>query len=102
MDRLVATFREESPSHLSALHEAAERGEPRVFWQAAHALNGTCKAVGVGRMGSLCLELQRLGDSGDLAGASRLLSDLSEEFDRVKALLDVELSKDGDAAAGCG
>jgi HPt (histidine-containing phosphotransfer) domain-containing protein len=93
VDGLVTTFREEAPSHLYALHEAAERGEPRVFWQAAHALNGTCRAVGAGRMGSLCLELERLGDSGDLAGASRLLSDLWEEFDRVKALLDAELSK---------
>ncbi len=45
-------------------------------------------------MGELCSELERLGDSGDLAGALDLLKRLGEEFDGVKILLDAELSGD--------
>ena len=94
VDRLVGTFLNEAPSYLVALHAAAERGEPQVFWRAAHALNGTCRSVGAGRMGSICLQLERLGDSDDLTRAPHLLAQLEEEFERVRLLLDKELSAD--------
>ncbi|QIN83985.1 PAS domain S-box protein [Rubrobacter tropicus] len=92
--RLVGTFLNEAPSYLAALHATAERGEPQAFWQTAHALNGTCRSVGAGRMGSLCLQLERLGDSGDLTRAPDLLALLEREFERVRLLLDIELSAD--------
>ena len=94
VDRLVETFLNEAPSYLVALHAAGERGEPQIFWQTAHALNGTCRSVGAARMGSICLQLERLGDSDDLTRAPDLLARLEEEFERVRLLLDVELSKD--------
>ena len=69
VERLVAAFLEETPSLLAALYAAAERGDAPAFWHTAHALNGTCRSVGATRMGAICLVLERLGDSGYLAGA---------------------------------
>ena len=89
---LVGHFLEETPPHISALREAAKRGEAESFKRTAHALNGICRGVGASRMGSICSELERLGDSGDLASVPESLSRLREEFDRVKHLLDTELS----------
>ncbi len=94
VDRLVETFLNEAPSYLAALHAAGGRGEPQVFWRTAHALNGTCRSVGAACMGSICQQLERLGDSDDLTHAPDLLARLEEEFERVRLLLDVELSKD--------
>lgn len=94
VSRLVGTFLTEAPSYLAALHATAERGEPQAFWQTAHALNGTCRSVGAGRMGSLCLQLERLADSGDLTHAPDLLAHLEKEFERVRLLLAAELPGD--------
>jgi CheY-like chemotaxis protein len=94
VDRLMETFLNEAPSYLAALHAAGGRGEPQVFWRTAHALNGTCRSVGAACMGSICQQLERLGDSDDLTHAPDLLARLEEEFERVRLLLDVELSKD--------
>jgi CheY-like chemotaxis protein/HPt (histidine-containing phosphotransfer) domain-containing protein len=91
VDRLVATFLEEVPSRLAALHADAERDDPQAFWRAAHALNGTCRSVGAARMGDICMQLERLGDSGDLTAAPGLFAQLEEEFGRVRLLLDAEL-----------
>jgi CheY-like chemotaxis protein len=91
VDRLVATFLEEVPSRLAALHADAERDDPQAFWRAAHALNGTCRSVGAARMGYICMQLERLGDSGDLTAAPGLFAQLEEEFGRVRLLLDAEL-----------
>ena len=88
---LVETFLLETSPHLDALQKAAEQGEAEPFARKAHALNGICRAVGASRMGSICLELERLGESGGLTRAPEPLSRLREEFDRVKHLLDVEL-----------
>jgi two-component system sensor histidine kinase/response regulator len=93
VDRLVATFLEEVPSRLAALHADAERGDPQAFWRAAHALNGTCRSVGAARMGDICMQLEKLGDSGDLTDAPGLFAELEEEFGRVRLLLDAELSE---------
>jgi HPt (histidine-containing phosphotransfer) domain-containing protein len=87
---LVETFLFETSPHLDALQEAAERREAEPFARKAHALNGLCRAVGASRMGSICLELERLGEFGGLARAPEPLSRLREEFDRVQHLLDAE------------
>lgn len=42
--RLVESFLSETPAHLSALREAAGRGEAQTFKRTAHALNGICRA----------------------------------------------------------
>ena len=89
---LMRAFREETPRHMSALQEYAKRGEAESFKRTAHALNGICRSVGANRMGSICLELERMGDSGNLASAPNSLVRLEEEFDHVKVLLDAEYS----------
>ncbi len=91
---LVGAFLEETPPHIAALRGATEQGDAELLKRTAHALNGICRGVGASRMGELCSELERLGDSGDLAGALDLLKRLGEEFDGVKILLDAELSGD--------
>jgi len=92
VEGLVEAFLDETPTYLAALREAAEQGEVQVFKSAAHALNGICSSVGARRMGLTCAELERLDHLGNLAQIHNLLTELEEEFDRVRTLLDAELS----------
>ncbi|HET7478668.1 MAG TPA: PAS domain S-box protein [Rubrobacteraceae bacterium] len=97
VERLVSTFLSETPAHLDALRKIAghgevhDQGDAQDFKRTAHALNGICRGVGANHMASICAELERLGDSGDLTDAPELLSGLEEEFGRVRVLLDAEL-----------
>ena len=98
VERLVESFLSETPLHLAVLQEIAGRGEPQEFKRTAHALNGICRGVGASGMASICLELERQADSDDLSRAVGMLGRLEEEFDRVKSLLDAELSE-GEASS---
>ncbi|HEX2729212.1 MAG TPA: Hpt domain-containing protein, partial [Rubrobacteraceae bacterium] len=93
VERLVEAFLCETPTHLAALREAAGRGEAQTFRRTAHALNGICRGVGASGMASICLDLERLGDSGDLTQAPQLLDRIEEELDHVRTLLNAELSR---------
>ncbi len=93
VERLVEAFLSETPTHLDALRGAAERGEAEPFRRTAHALNGICRGVGASGMASICLDLERLGDSEDLTQAPQLLAHLEKEFGHVRVLLDAELSR---------
>lgn len=92
VDRLVASFLEEVPTRLAALHADAGRGDLQAFWRTAHALNGICRSVGAARMGEICQALESLDDPDDLTRAPNSLAQLEEEFGRVRLLLDTELS----------
>ncbi len=92
VEGLVETFLDETPTYLAALREAAEQGEVQVFKSTAHALNGICLSVGARRMGLTCAELERLDHLGNLVQIHNLLTEFEEEFDRVRTLLDAELS----------
>jgi len=93
VERLVETFLSETPTHLVALREIAGRGEAQTFRRTAHALNGICRGVGASGMASICLDLERLGDSGDLTPALPLLVRIEQEFGHVRTLLDAELTR---------
>ena len=89
VDRLVGTFRDETPPHLAKLRQTAE--DPQVFKRTAHALNGICSAVGARRMASICSELEMMSDSSLPTEAPEALGQLEIELERVQAMLDTEL-----------
>jgi hypothetical protein len=49
--------------------------------------------MGAVRMAAVCAELEELGCSGDLRSATERMSRLDQEFGRVRAAFEEELSK---------
>lgn len=88
----MATFLEETASHLGTLRESAGRGDTEGFKRAAHALGGICLSVGARSMAGMCSELE-MAESVDAAQATDALNRLEEEFGRTRTLLDGELSR---------
>jgi HPt (histidine-containing phosphotransfer) domain-containing protein len=57
------------------------------------ALRGSCANMGTVGMETLCTELQEMGRSEELRAAPGLIARLEEEFRRVRAVFEEELSK---------
>ena len=93
VDNLVKSFVDETPNHVAALREAADKGDAGAFKGTAHALRGIGLSVGASRMASICAELERLSRLDDPTKVSSLLSRLEEEFSRARTLLDAELAR---------
>jgi HPt (histidine-containing phosphotransfer) domain-containing protein len=81
------------PNQLKALREATEQGDAQSVERVVHTLKGSCGNMGAWKMESICAELEDAGHSGDLTAAPRLISRLEEEFGRVRAAFEEELSK---------
>jgi CheY-like chemotaxis protein/HPt (histidine-containing phosphotransfer) domain-containing protein len=93
LEELVAMFLKDAPSQLETLKEATEKGDAQSVERIAHTLKGSCGNMGAVRMEALCSELEEIGRSEDLSTAPRLTSSLEEEFGRVRAAFEKELSR---------
>ena len=91
VDRLVDTFRDETPPHLATLRQAAEAEDAQLFKRTAHTLNGICRAIGASRMASVCGELETMSDASLRTQAPDAVAWLENELERVQDMLDTEL-----------
>jgi PAS domain S-box-containing protein len=71
---------------IAALRVAVGQGDADGLRVAAHTLKGNSNSLGAVRMGSLSLELEKLGRSGTITigQAEPLLGELAREFERVR------------------
>ena len=93
LQELVDMFLADAEPRLASLREAVARGDGGTVEKEAHALKGSCANFGAHPMAALCQQLQASGRSGDLADARDLLERLDQEYGRVCAALNAELSK---------
>ncbi len=94
LEELIGLFLTDVPPQLSALREAVEAGDAQSVERIAHTLKSSCGNMGAVRMAALCTELEGIGRSKDLAAVPVRISRLEEGFERVRAVFEVELSKD--------
>ena len=84
---LGEVFASDTPPRLENLCVAVEAGDAEAVKRVAHALTGSSANIGARRMAGICGELQKAGDSKDLAKAPDLLERLRAEFERVRRAL---------------
>ena len=93
MRELIELFLSDVPPQLVALREAVEAGDANSVERVAHTLRGSCGNMGAVGMEDICAELEEIGRSEDQRDAPALASRLEEEFRRVRAACEEELSK---------
>jgi two-component system sensor histidine kinase/response regulator len=93
LEELIELFLADVPPQLVALRKAAEADDAHSVERIAHTLRGSCANMGAVEMETLCTELQEMGRSGELRAAPGLIARLEEEFGRVRAVFEEELSK---------
>jgi CheY-like chemotaxis protein/HPt (histidine-containing phosphotransfer) domain-containing protein len=93
LEELLEMFLEDTPSQLKTLKEATQKGDTQSIERIAHTLKGSCGNMGAVRMKTLCSELEEIGHSGNLVAVPARISRLEEEFGRVRAEFEQELSR---------
>jgi PAS domain S-box-containing protein len=84
---LVEEFLRDAMAHLAALCYAAEADDTATLEHAAHTLKSASTSLGALGMAALCQQLQEMGHTGTVAGATELLQQLTDEFTRVRQAL---------------
>ena len=81
---IIELFFADSPRHLETLAEAIRTGDPARLESTAHRYLSGIENLGAKRMRTHCMELERLGAAGTVAGAQRVFEQLRLEFALVR------------------
>jgi len=84
---VTTLFLDDTPPRLATLREAAHREDLRAIVREAHALKGSCAAIGAREMVAACERLEGMVRTHDLAAASASLDNLEAAFGRTRAAL---------------
>jgi signal transduction histidine kinase/DNA-binding response OmpR family regulator len=93
LEELIELFLTDVPSQLVGLREAGQSGDAHSVERIAHTLKGSCGNMGAVGMEAICAEVEEMGRSEDLVTMPGPISRLEEEFGRVRAVFEEELSK---------
>ncbi len=89
--QLLETFEHEAVEHLAVLRSAIGGHETGRLRGEAHALKGASLTIGARGMAEICQQLENLGATQNMQGASGELARLDREFDRVKTQIEHEI-----------
>jgi two-component system aerobic respiration control sensor histidine kinase ArcB len=98
MDELIDQFLSAFSDESRALAGAIEKADPRQTCEVAHKLRGSCAALGATYLTALCNTIEQNARAQHLDGAQQLLSEMEDEFQRVRRALDQERSEPTEAA----
>jgi CheY-like chemotaxis protein/HPt (histidine-containing phosphotransfer) domain-containing protein len=87
VERVVLLFCESTPRILARLRQAASSGDCAEIGRSAHLLRGSCRELGVARLGQLCGDLENLARAQKAFDASSIVSELEREYEYVRPLL---------------
>ncbi|MBI4494552.1 MAG: response regulator [Chloroflexi bacterium] len=97
---LIELFLEDAPAQLAAVRAGVLAGNADQVRRAAHGLKGVSGNMGARPVAAVCLELETLGRSGPLDGATALLARLEREFERLRQALEAVVSGQWSVATG--
>ena len=83
LGQLVRIFRADSPKQLARIRKALRESDAAALRSAAHAVKGAVSNFAAPAATEAALRLQRMGDTGHLAGAEGALDRLEREIGRV-------------------
>ena len=86
VQEMIDLYVTDTTTLIAALRVAVGQSNADGLRVAAHTLKGNSKSLGAMRMGSLSLELEKLGRSGTITTgqAGPLIDELEREFERVR------------------
>jgi HPt (histidine-containing phosphotransfer) domain-containing protein len=88
---LIRLFLDEAASRVARLRALRDQSDTAALRGVAHTLRGTSAAFGAARLGALCALIEEAGAEEDSSRASKLVDDVTREFDGVRARLSEEL-----------
>jgi len=93
LQRVLATFLQDTPRQLAALREAVALSDPATIRKTAHSLKSSSANVGADALARLFKDLEHMARTGRDEGAADLLAQLEREFQSVRHSLSLILPK---------
>jgi len=93
---LIGQFIEEAGTQVEELREAGRRLDAPAVKAIAHSLRGSSNMLGARRLGALCQQLEHGAGQPGFTRPEALLSDLDQEFVKVRYALRAELQGAGE------
>jgi PAS domain S-box-containing protein len=87
LEDVMGTFLEDTENILAALRDDIESGRAAEVRRHAHSLKSSAASFGASRLSDLSRALEDMGKNERLDGASSLVDQMAEEFDRVRDVL---------------
>jgi len=84
---VIDLFIEGAEKYMRSLHEALAREDLALFEKSAHTLKGSSGNIGATGIYALCTTLQDLAEAGRMEAAQSPLTQLDEEFPKVRDYL---------------
>jgi two-component system sensor histidine kinase/response regulator len=94
LKELIAVFLNEIPTWMQALRAAVDGRDAAAVRRVAHAVKGAVDSCGASGAFDAAMLLERVGVSGDLAGAPAALAALERRIERARAELGAYLTRD--------
>jgi CheY-like chemotaxis protein/HPt (histidine-containing phosphotransfer) domain-containing protein len=92
---LIDEFIKEAASQLELLRDARQRQDVRALKATAHSLKGSSMTMGARRLATLCTQMETHADRHPGAVTSALMTDLDQEFVKVREALEAERKSTG-------
>jgi len=93
LEEVGGLFLKHAPEKISAIEKAAANKDAKALQVAAHSLKSSSAYVGAMKLSAMSKELEMMGRSGVLDGASERSESLKAEFLRVKTALESEIKR---------
>ena len=93
LHRVLATFLQDTPRQLAALHEAVAENDPATIRKTAHSLKSSSANVGADMLAKLFKDLEQMARAGQTGGAAGQIAQLEREFQSVRHSLSLILPK---------
>jgi signal transduction histidine kinase/CheY-like chemotaxis protein/HPt (histidine-containing phosphotransfer) domain-containing protein len=96
---VIETFLEETPSALTALRDAAARGDSSAIRQAAHMIKGTSAILGARALSEQCAEIEHLSRTTSVPDAAARVSAIEASYRTTEAVMKAEVARHRPGAA---
>jgi CheY-like chemotaxis protein/HPt (histidine-containing phosphotransfer) domain-containing protein len=90
---VIRSFLDQTPSVLSALHDAAARADVPSIRRAAHMIKGTSSMLGARELSEQCAEIERVGQTGCIADAGSRAMAVEASYRTIEAALKAEIER---------
>ncbi|WP_066426297.1 PAS domain S-box protein [Anabaena sp. 4-3] len=91
---LINCYLTEAPRLIQDIKVAINTNDAETLWKTAHKFKSSSGSVGAVLLAQLCKQLENQGRSKNLTGMAEIYSQLSQEYEQVKAVLQREMSQE--------
>jgi HPt (histidine-containing phosphotransfer) domain-containing protein len=93
LEEVGGLFLKHAPEKISAIEKAVADKDAKALQVSAHSLKSSSAYVGAMKLSAMSKELEMMGRSGVLEGATERAESLKTEYQRVKTALESEIKR---------